>query len=88
MAAAVPVIVSTAVAVTATEVIPSTVLRSAAFADASETVTVNALLAFTSVSVTSVAKSPSVTADVIIPVVRASSVLLSATVKLSEIVTL
>ena len=69
ISSAVPVIVETPVASTATEVIASTVDRSLAVAPASVTVTVSALLLFASVSVVSVSRSPSVIVAVTTPVV-------------------
>ena len=69
ISSAVPVIVDTPVASTATEVIASTVDRALAVAPASVTVTVSALLLFASVSVVRVARSPSVIVAVTTPVV-------------------
>ena len=80
IAAAVPVIVVTAVAVIATLVSPSTVFRSAAAADASVTVMVRALLELASVNVFNVARSFSATVAVTTPAVTASIAISSATV--------
>ena len=77
--AAEPEIVVTAVASTATLVIVATVFRSAASADGFVTVIVSALLPFASVSVVSVARSPSVISAVIAPVVADSIAFSSVT---------
>ena len=75
ISAAEPVMVATSVASTATEVLPSTLFRLEAAADASVTVTVSALLPLASTKDVNVARSPSLTVAVITPVVRPSRVI-------------
>ena len=84
IAATVPVIVVTAEASTPRLVRATTVVKSAADAVASVTVTVTALFEFAFVSVFKVARSPSDTVAVITPVVSLSTILIMLTLAVPE----